>query len=116
MKCAKCGQSYKGGSHFCAYCGAMTAEGELSLALTDFAKATKHLAKETARIGKTSLQEIKPDFDKAMQTFTKAADQFSLVAKPTARKAMVAATAPLQLAAQAANSAAAEIHKASKGR
>jgi len=116
MKCVKCGNEYTRGAHYCQSCGAMTAEGEMSLALNEFAKATKHLAKETVRIGKTGIQEIKPNLDGAIQEISKAAGQMSAAMKPAGQKAFEAATAALQLAAQAAENAADEIRRKHKGR
>lgn len=116
MKCVKCGKSYKSGTRYCQHCGAVTAEGEMALALKDFAKATKTLAKESLRVGKMSLQEIKPDFDHAMEVFSKAADDITPSIKPAAEKTFNAATAALQLAAQSVKNAADELRKLNKSR
>ena len=116
MKCIKCGKEYKAGDHYCPHCGAMTAEGELSLALTDFAKAAKHLVKQTAKIGDKHLKEIRPDINKAIKEVVEAGNEMKNASKPAAKTGLEAARTALQLAAQAAENMAAQLRKASEKR
>jgi len=116
MKCIKCGKEYEAGAHYCSHCGAMTAEGELSLALTDFAKAAKQLVKQTARIGNKQLKELKPDVNKAIKQVVEAGNEMKDASKPTAKTGLEAARAALQLAAQAAENMAAQLRKSSEKR
>jgi len=116
MKCVKCGKEYRAGEHYCPSCGAMTAEGELSLALTDFAKAAKNLVKQTARIGGEHLKEIKPDVNLAIKQVVEAGNEMKNASKPAAKKGFETARAALQLAAQAAENMATQLRKASEKR
>jgi predicted nucleic acid-binding Zn-ribbon protein len=116
MKCIKCGKEYEAGAHYCAHCGAITAEGEMSLALTDFAKAAKQLVRQTAKIGGKHLKEIKPDINQAIKQVVEAGNEMKNASKPAAKTGLEAARTALQLAAQAAENMAAQLRKASKKR
>ncbi len=115
MKCNRCGDEYPSGAHFCQKCGKMTAEGEMALAISEFAAAMKHLAKETARIGKIGLKKIEPGFKVAIERVSRAGKTMAVAAKPAGEKALVAATKAMKTAAEATEKAAKELHKAVKG-
>ena len=115
MKCKHCQTEYPSGAHFCQKCGKMTAEGEMSLALSEFATAMKHLAKETARIGKTGLQKVEPGFKGAIEHVSKAGKTMAVAAKPAGEKAIVVATKAMRTAAEATEKAARELRKTVKG-
>jgi len=116
MKCVKCGKDYRPGAHNCPDCGATTAEGELSAALTDFAKAAKNLVRQTAKISEKHIKEIKPSMQHAVEKVVDAASEMREVSRPTRKAGFEAARAALQLAAQAAENVAAEMRKATKQR
>ncbi len=116
MKCVKCGKDYRPGAHHCPNCGAVTAEGELTTALTDFAKAAKQLVRQTAKISEKHLKEIKPGMQQAVEKAVDAANEMRDVSRPARKAGFEAARAALQLAAQAAENVAAEMRKAAKQR
>ncbi len=116
MKCVKCGKEYKAGAHHCPNCGAATAEGELSVALTDFAKAAKQLVRQTAKIGDRQIKEFKPNVQHAIEKVVDAANEMKDASRPTRKAGFETARAALQLAAQAAENVAAELRKAAKKR